>query len=144
MRRVYDSYGLPNGKRSFGTLHKHQKTIGNFILYGSGRWYDMVFYSTLFLLGLSGGNAAGYLAGLQGGSDGAYVLKTVSAVQLPYAYSQLKRLIFGRWVFDATSEGEFKADLGIITGLSIVGGLGTFTLTYKDHSITAGDALFMA
>ncbi len=101
-------------------------------------------YSTLFLLGLSGGNAAGYLSGLQGGSDGAYVLKTVSAVQLPYAYNQLKRLIFGRWVFDVTSEGAFKAELGIITGLSIAGGLGTFTLTYNDYSITDGDALFIA
>lgn len=106
--------------------------------------WDNKLYSTLFLLGLSGGNAAGYLAGLQGGSDGAYVLKTVSAVQLPYAYSQLKRLIFGRWVFDSTSEGELKADLGIITGLSIAGGLGTFALTYNDHSITDGDALFIA
>jgi hypothetical protein len=107
-------------------------------------YFDPKLYSTLFLLGLSGGNAAGYLSGLQGGSDGAYVLKTVSAVQLPYAYSQLKRLIFGRWVLDATSEGEFKAELGIITGLSIAGGLGTFALTYNDYSITDGDALFIA
>jgi hypothetical protein len=106
--------------------------------------WDNKLYSTLFLLGLSGGNAAGYLAGLQGGSDGAYVLKTVSAVQLPYAYNQLKRIIFGRRVFDSTSEGEFKADLGIITGLSIAGGIGTFALTYNDHSITDGDALFIA
>jgi len=106
--------------------------------------WDNKLYSTLFLLGLSGGNAAGYLSGLQGGSDGAYVLKTVSAVQLPYAYNHLKRLIFGRWVFDVTSEGAFKAELGIITGLSIAGGLGTFALTYNDHSITDGDALFIA
>jgi len=106
--------------------------------------WDNKLYTTLFLLGLSGGNTAGYLAGLQGGSDGAYVLKTVSAVQLPYAYNQLKRLIFGRWVFDATSEGEGKLDLGIITGLSIAGGLGTFALTYNNYSITDGDALFMA
>jgi hypothetical protein len=116
--------------------------IANIAVYTEN--WDNKLYSTLFLLGLSGGNVAGYLAGLQGGSDGAYVLKTVSAVQLPYAYSQLKRLIFGRWVFDATSEGEFKADLGIITGLSIVGGLGTFALTYNDYSITDGDALFIA
>ena len=107
------------------------------------KWDDKL-YSTLFLLGLSGGNVAGYLASLQGGSDGAYVLKTVSAVQLPYAYNQLKRLIFGRWVFDSKSEGEDKLDLGIITGLSIVGGLGTFALTYNDYSITDGDALFIA
>jgi hypothetical protein len=107
-------------------------------------YFDPKLYSTLFLLGLSGGNVAGYLAGLQGGSDGAYVLKTVSAVQLPYAYSQLKRMIFGRWVFDVTSEGEFKAELGIITGLSIAGGLGTFALTHNDYSITDGDALFIA
>jgi hypothetical protein len=106
--------------------------------------WDNKLYTTLFLLGLSGGNAAGYLSGLQGGSDGAYVLKTVSAVQLPYAYSQLKRLIFGRWVFDTESEGERKADLGIITGLSIAGGLGTFALTHNDYSITDGDALFIA
>jgi len=106
--------------------------------------WDNKLYSTLFLLGLSGGNAAGYLAGLQGGSDGAYVLKTISAVQLPYAYSQLKKIIFGRWVFDTESEGEFKADLGIITGLSIVGGLGTFALKFNDYSITDGDALFIA
>jgi hypothetical protein len=106
--------------------------------------WDNKLYTTLFLLGLSGGNAAGYLAGLQGGSDGAYVLKTVSAVQLPYAYNQLKRLIFGRWVFDAKSEGENKLDLGIITGLSIAGGLGTFALTHNDYSITDGDALFIA
>ena len=116
--------------------------IANIAVY-TEKW-DNKLYSTLFLLGLSGGNVAGYLAGLQGGSDGAYVLKTVSAVQLPYAYSQLKRLIFGRWIFDATSEGEFKADLGIITGLSIAGGLGTFALTYNDYSITDGDALFIA
>ncbi|MFZ8835319.1 MAG: hypothetical protein ACO2O5_14180 [Candidatus Caldipriscus sp.] len=106
--------------------------------------WDSKLYSTLFLLGLSGGNAAGYVAGLQGGSDGAYVLKTVSAVQLPYAYSQLKRLIFGRWVFDVTSEGAFKAELEIIMGLSIAGGLGTFALTHNDYSITDGDALFIA
>jgi hypothetical protein len=112
--------------------------------------WDEKLYSTLFLLGLSGGNAAGYVAGLQGGSDGAYVLKTVSAVQLPYAYNQLKRLIFGRWaIIGAISEsgfsvGEFKADLGIITGLSIAGGLGTFALTHNDYSITDGDALFIA
>jgi hypothetical protein len=106
--------------------------------------WDEKLYSTLFLLGISGGNAAGYVAGLQGGSDGAYVLKTVSAVQLPYAYNQLKRLIFGRWVFDVTSVGAFKAELGIITGLSIAGGLGTFALTYNDYSITDGDALFIA
>ena len=121
--------------------------IANIAVYTEN--WDNKLYSTLFLLGLSGGNTAGYLAGLQGGSDGAYVLKTVSAVQLPYAYSQLKRLIFGRWAFDATSEGEFsvgefKADLGIITGLSIAGGLGTFALTYNDYSITDGDALFIA
>jgi hypothetical protein len=107
-------------------------------------YFDPKLYSTLFLLGLSGGNAAGYVAGLQGGSDGAYVLKTVSAVQLPYAYNQLKRLIFGRWVFDVTGGGAFKAELGIITGLSIAGGLGTFALTYNDYSITDGDALFIA
>jgi hypothetical protein len=106
---------------------------------------DPKLYTTLFLLGLSGGNAAGYLSGLQGGSDGAYVLKTVSAVQLPYAYSQMKRLIFGRWaIIGATSEGELKADWGIITGLSIAGGLGTFALTHNDYSITDGDALFIA
>jgi hypothetical protein len=116
--------------------------IANIAVYTEN--WDNKLYSTLFLLGLSGGNAAGYLAGLQGGSDGAYVLKTVSAVQLPYAYSQLKRLIFGRWVFDTESEGEDKLDLGIITGLSIVGGLGTFALTYNDYSITDGDALFIA
>jgi hypothetical protein len=116
--------------------------IANIVVYT--KEFDPKLYTTLFLLGLSGGNAAGYLAGLQGGSDGAYVLKTVSAVQLPYAYSQLKRLIFGRWVFDTESEGERKADLGIITGLSIAGGLGTFALTYNDYSITDGDALFIA
>jgi hypothetical protein len=116
--------------------------IANIAVYTEN--WDNKLYSTLFLLGLSGGNAAGYLSGLQGGSDGAYVLKTVSAVQLPYAYNQLKRIIFGRWVFDSTSEGELKADLGIITGLSIAGGLGTFALTYNDHSITDGDALFIA
>jgi hypothetical protein len=104
--------------------------------------FDPKLYTTLFLLGLSGGNVVGYLSGLQGGSDGAYVLKTVSAVQLPYAYNQLKRLIFGRWVFDSKSEG--KLDLGIITGLSIAGGLGTFTLKHNDYSITDGDALFIA
>ncbi len=116
--------------------------IANITVYTKN--WDNKLYSTLFLLGLSGGNAVGYLSGLQGGSDGAYVLKTVSAVQLPYAYNQPKRIIFGRQVFDSTSEGELKADLGIITGLSIAGGLGTFALTYNDHSITDGDALFIA
>jgi hypothetical protein len=106
-------------------------------------WDPRIFYM-FAIFGLSAGNLAGTLAGSFGGSEGAHILKTVSALQLPYAYNQLKRLIFGRWAFDSTSEGELKADLGIITGLSIVGGLGTFTLTYNDHSITAGDALFMA
>jgi hypothetical protein len=117
--------------------------IANIAVY-TEKW-DNKLYSTLFLLGLSGGNVAGYLAGLQGGSDGAYVLKTVSAVQLPYAYNQLKRIIFGRWaIIGATSVGEGKLDLGIITGLSIAGGLGTFALTHNDYSITDGDALFIA
>jgi len=106
-------------------------------------WDPRIFYM-FAIFGLSAGNLAGTLAGSFGGSEGVHILKTVSAVQLPYAYNQLKRLIFGRWVFDATSEGEFKADLGIITGLSIVGGLGTFALTYNDYSITDGDALFIA
>jgi hypothetical protein len=106
-------------------------------------WDPRIFYM-FAIFGLSAGNLAGTLAGSFGGSEGAHILKTVSAVQLPYAYNQLKRIIFGRWAFDSTSEGELKADLGIITGLSIVGGLGTFTLTYNDHSITAGDALFIA
>jgi hypothetical protein len=106
-------------------------------------WDPRIFYM-FAIFGLSAGNLAGTLAGSFGGSEGAHILKTVSAVQLPYAYNQLKRIILGRWAFDSESEGEIKADLGIITGLSIVGGLGTFTLTYNDHSITAGDALFMA
>jgi len=106
-------------------------------------WDPRIFYM-FAIFGLSAGNLAGTLAGSFGGSEGAHILKTVSALQLPYAYNQLKRIIFGRWAFDSTSEGELKADLGIITGLSIVGGLGTFTLTHNDHSITAGDALFMA
>jgi hypothetical protein len=106
-------------------------------------WDPRIFYM-FAIFGLSAGNLAGTLAGSFGGSEGAHILKTVSAVQLPYAYNQLKRIIFGRWVFDATSEGEDKLDLGIITGLSIAGGLGTFALTYNDYSITAGDALFIA
>jgi hypothetical protein len=106
-------------------------------------WDPRIFYM-FAIFGLSAGNLAGTLAGSFGGSEGAHILKTASAVQLPYAYNQLKRIIFARWAFDSTSEGELKADLGIITGLSIAGGLGTFTLTYNDHSITAGDALFMA
>jgi hypothetical protein len=106
-------------------------------------WDPRIFYM-FAIFGLSAGNLAGTLAGSFGGSEGAHILKTVSAVQLPYAYNQMKRIIFGRWAFDSTSEGELKTDLGIVTGLSIVGGLGTFTLTYNDHSITAGDALFMA
>jgi hypothetical protein len=106
-------------------------------------WDPRIFYM-FAIFGLSAGNLAGTLAGSFGGSEGAHILKTVSAVQLPYAYNQLKRLIFGRWVFDSKSEGEGKLDLGIITGLSIAGGLGTFALTHNDHSITAGDAIFMA
>jgi len=106
-------------------------------------WDPRIFYM-FAIFGLSAGNLAGTLAGSFGGSEGAHILKTVSAVQLPYAYNQLKRLIFGRWVFDATSEGEDKLDLGIITGLSVAGGIGTFALTHNDHSITAGDALFIA
>jgi hypothetical protein len=106
-------------------------------------WDPRIFYM-FAIFGLSAGNLAGTLAGSFGGSEGAHILKTVSAVQLPYAYNQLKRLIFGRWAFDAESEGELKADLGIITGLSIAGGLGTFALTHNDYSITDGDALFIA
>ena len=95
---------------------------------------------TLFLFGLSGGNAAGYLAGYGGGSEGAYVLKTISAVQLLWAYFQTLRIIYGD---KRPSESEYKLHLLMATTLSIGGGLGTFALNVNDYDITAGDALFI-
>ena len=96
--------------------------------------------ATLFLFGLAGGNGAGYLAGYGGGSEGAYVLKTISAVQLPWAYFQTLRIIYGD---KRPSGSEYKLHLAAATTLSIGGGLGTFALNVNDYDITAGDALFI-
>ncbi len=100
-------------------------------------------YSSLFLMGLTAGNALGLFLGLNGGSEGAYILKTVSAVYMPLSYFEVKRLLFGKYITSG-NDNEYKSDLAISTGLSITGGLGTFLLTYNNYDITSGDALFIS
>ncbi len=104
-------------------------------------------YTTIFLLGLTGGNTLGFLSGLQGGSEGAYILKTALAVYMPIVYFQAKRLLIGKYfVSDNLDDfiNELKLDVGIATALSTIGGLTTFSLTYNDYDITSGDALFIS
>jgi len=103
---------------------------------------DLKIAATLFLFGLAGGNAAGYLAGYGGGSEGAYVLKTISAVQLLWAYFQTLRIIYGDELTQL-SQSENNLHLAAATTLSIGGGLRTFALNVNDYDITAGDALFI-
>ncbi len=100
-------------------------------------------YPSLFLMGLTAGNALGLFLGLNGGSEGAYILKTVSAVYMPLSYFEVKRLLFGKYM-TSSYDNEYKFDLAISTGLSITGGLGTFLLTYNNYDITSGDALFIS
>ncbi len=102
--------------------------------------YDPRVTYMFLIFGISAGNLAGSLAGSYGGSEGAYVLKTTSAVYFPYLYFQVKRMILGRMYGD---ENETKVDLGFSTLLSVGGALSTFALNFNNKDITAYEGLII-
>jgi len=106
---------------------------------------DPRIFSTVALFGALGGNAAGYMMGLNGyGSEGSHMIKLFTTFQAPYYYFQLKRLIFGTFYFGYDkSEVYQKMDLTLASLSSIGGSLMSFQITKDWKFFTGGDAMFM-